>query len=210
VHAVVGLHPHHASELAVEGERLRELAATDEFVGVGETGLDFYRNLSPREQQYEAFRFQLELAREARVPVVIHSRDSDVECFEELQAWSARVGRYLGPDREIGMMHCFAGDAELGARYVDMGFVLSIPGPVTYPGAKVRQHVARTLPLQSLVVETDAPALTPQSHRGRRNEPAYLLETIEFVAQLRGCEPAEVARSTAENAARLFALELPS
>ena len=210
VYAVAGLHPHRAKDLPEQREQLRDLVAGGGFVGVGETGLDFYRNLSPREDQYEAFRFQLGLAREASLPVVIHSRDADAESFAVIEGWAGHAGRYLGPEREIGMMHCYAGDAELGERYRALGFLLSIPGPVTYPGSTRRQEVARTAPLGSLLVETDAPALTPQSHRGKRNEPAYILETIEFVAQLRGCTPEEVAHATAENAARLFGFELPA
>ena len=210
VHAVVGLHPHSAKDLPQQREQLREQALSGRFVGIGETGLDFYRNLSPPQEQYKAFRFQLELAREAELPVVIHSRDAGEESFAVIAKWAGRVGRYLGADREIGMMHCYDGDSELGARYRELGFLLSIPGPVTYPGAQLRQDVARTAPLQSLLVETDAPALTPQSNRGSRNEPAYILETIAFIAQLRGDTPEAVARATALNAARLFAFELPS
>ena len=210
IYAVAGLHPHRAKDLESERERLRELALGGGFVGIGETGLDWYRNLSPPEDQYAAFQFQLDLAREADLPVVIHSRDADEDSYAVIEAWATRVGRYLGAEREIGMMHCYAGDAALGERLIDLGFLLSIPGPVTYPQAKVRQDVARATPLRSLLVETDAPALTPQSHRGRRNEPAYVLETIEFIAQLRGDDAAEVARVTAENAARLFGFELPS
>ena len=209
VRAVAGLHPHRAKDLPQQRDQLRDLVAGGGFVGIGETGLDFYRHLSPQEDQYEAFRFQLELAREASLPVVIHSRDADEESFAVIEEWARRAGRYLGPDREIGMMHCYAGDAELGERFRELGFLLSIPGPVTYPGSARRQEVARTAPLQSLLVETDAPALTPQSHRGRRNEPAYILETIAFVAQLRGDPLEAVARATAENAARLFGFELP-
>ena len=209
VHAVAGLHPHRAKDLPQQRDQLRDLVAGGGFAGIGETGLDFYRNLSPQDEQYEAFRFQLELAREASLPVVIHSRDADEESFAVIEEWARHAGRYLGADREIGMMHCYAGDAELGERYRAIGFLLSIPGPVTYPGSKRRQEVARTAPLESLLVETDSPALTPQSHRGERNEPAYILETIEFVAQLRGDSLETVARATAENAARLFGFEPP-
>ena len=210
VHAVVGLHPHSARDLRQQRDQLREQVLSGDFVGVGETGLDFYRNLSPPDAQYEAFRFQLELAREAELPVVIHSRDAGEESYAVIAEWAGRVGRYLGADREIGMMHCYDGDTELGERYRALGFLLSITGPVTYPGAQQRQDVARTAPLQSLLVETDAPALTPQSNRGSRNETAYILETIAFIAQLRGETPEVIARATAENAARLFAFELPS
>jgi TatD DNase family protein len=207
VHAVAGLHPHRAKELPQQHKQLRELVFEGGFVGIGETGLDFFRNISSPEAQYEAFRFQLDLAREASLPVVIHSRDADEESFAVIAEWAQHTGRYLGPNREIGMMHCYAGDTELGERYRALGFLLSIPGPVTYPDSKQRQDIARTIPLESLLVETDSPALTPQSHRGRRNEPSYILETIHFIAQLRNERPELIAKVTAENTSRLFGFD---
>jgi TatD DNase family protein len=208
VHAVTGLHPHSASRFADEREALSGLLATGEYVGVGEIGLDFYRNLSPHDVQYEALRAQLEMAREHQLPVVIHSRDADAECFAELSAWADRVGRYLGPDREIGMLHCFAGDAGLAAAYVELGFLISVPGTVTYKGNDRGQEVARTVPLASMLVETDAPYLAPGTHRGSRNEPAYVVETARFVAAVRGSEVARVTDAAAENTARLFGFGL--
>lgn len=208
VHAVAGLHPHRAKELAQQHQQLRELVSAGGFVGIGETGLDFFRNISSPDAQYEAFRFQLDLARETSLPVVIHSRNADKESFSVIAAWAQHAGHYLGPDREIGMMHCYAGDTELGERYRALGFLLSIPGPVTYPGSKKRQDIARTMPLESLLVETDSPALTPQSRRGKRNEPSYILETINFIAQLRNERPELVAKVTAENASRLFGFNI--
>ncbi len=208
VHAVAGIHPHEAEHLVREREPLREAVAGGGFVAIGEIGLDFFRNLSPPEQQYEAFRWQLDLAREANLPVVIHSRDADEESFAVLDEWAQRVGRYLGPDREIGMMHCYAGDAELAQRYVDLGFVLSVPGTVTFPKNERGQQVARSVPLGSMLVETDCPYLTPVPWRGKRNEPAYVTETVRFVSTLRGDPPEAVARATSENTARLFDLDL--
>ena len=209
VHAVAGLHPHDAKRLAEEREMLRSLLDGGEFVGVGEIGLDFYRNLSPPEAQYEALRWQLELARTLALPVVIHARDADEACFKELSGWARRVGRYLGPDREIGMMHCFAGDSELGERYREIGFLISLPGTVTYANNTRGRELARLLPLAAMLVETDCPYLSPQPHRGKRNEPAYVLQTVRAVAALRGCTPEEVASATARNAARLFGFALP-
>ncbi|RLT44522.1 MAG: TatD family deoxyribonuclease [Chloroflexi bacterium] len=208
LHAVTGLHPHGASRFAEEREVLRTLLETGEYVGVGEIGLDFYRDRSPREAQFEAFRWQLDLAREVERPVVIHSRDADAESYAEISAWAARVGRYLGPDREVGMLHCFSGDAELAARYVELGFLISVPGTVTYQKNDRGQGVARSVPLAAMLVETDAPYLAPRPHRGTRNEPAYVVETARFVAALRGCDLDEVAQATAENAARLFGFSL--
>lgn len=209
VHAVAGLHPHEASRLAEEQPGLRTLIEGGGFAAVGEIGLDFYRNLSPPEAQYAAFEWQLALAREAELPVVIHSRNADEECFAVLAGWAGRVGRYLGPEREIGMMHCFAGDAALAARYIALGFVISIPGTVTYPNNARGREVACTIPLTAAVLETDCPYLTPVPRRGQRNEPAYVVETARFVADQRGCSPAELARVTSANAARFFGFAAP-
>ena len=211
VHAVVGLHPHEAKHLEDQRAALTELAASGDFVAVGEIGLDFFRNISPAEAQYEAFRWQLELAREHELPVVIHSRDADDESCAILAEWAGRVGRYLGEDRPIGMLHCYAGDDELAGLYLSLGFLISIAGPVTYPNNDRLQTVARSIPLTGMLIETDCPYLTPVPHRGRRNEPAYVVETARFVAELRGETPEVIARATAANARRLFGIneELP-
>ncbi|PKN80174.1 MAG: hydrolase TatD [Chloroflexi bacterium HGW-Chloroflexi-9] len=208
IHAVAGLHPHEAQHLERERASLRATVEGGGVVGVGEIGLDFFRNISPPDAQYEALRWQLDLAREYDLPVVIHSRNADEECFDVIAEWQRRVGRYLGPDREIGMMHCFAGNLELAVRYADLGFLISVPGTVTYSNNAQGQEVARLMPLAGILIETDCPYLTPVPHRGRRNEPAYVVHTARFVASLRDCDPAEVARETAANAARLFGFTL--
>lgn len=211
IHPVVGLHPHDAQHLDQQRADLERLAETGDFVAIGEIGLDFYRNISPPDAQDTAFRWQLDLARRHNLPVVIHSRDADDATFAILEDWATSVGRYLPPTkdgtpREIGMLHCFAGDAQLAARYLDLGFLISIPGTVTYNNNQRGQDVARSLPLTGMLLETDCPYLTPVPHRGRRNEPALVVETARFVAQLRG-EPAEqVARAAADNTRRLFGL----
>lgn len=208
VYAVAGLHPHNAKDLHTQRDELRALAHSGDFVAIGEIGLDFFYNHSPLDAQFEAFAWQLDLAREAELPVVIHCREADEDGYAVLSEWASRVGRYLGPDREIGMLHCFAGDVELAQRYVDLGFLISIPGPVTYKNNDRGQAVARSVPLAAMLVETDAPYLTPTPYRGTRNEPAYVVETARFVADLRGCDFDEVATATAENAARLFGFTL--
>lgn len=210
IHAVAGIHPHEARHLAAQRAGMRKLLESGSFVGVGEIGLDFHYNHSPRNAQFEAFTWQLELAREFDLPVVIHCREADDDGFVVLQEWAARVGRYLGTEREIGMLHCFAGDSDLARSYVDLGFLISVPGPVTYKNNDRGQQVARSVPLSAMLVETDAPYLTPNPHRGTRNEPAYVVETIRKVAELRGCTPDEVASATSLNAGRLFAFEVPA
>jgi TatD DNase family protein len=206
VHAVVGLHPHEAKHLDVQRDGLTELAASGNFVAVGEIGLDFFRNLSPVETQYEAFRWQLKLAREHELPVVIHSRDADDESCAILAEWAGHVGNYLGPDRPIGMLHCYSGDDELADLYLSLGFLISIAGPVTYRNNDRLRTVARSIPLTGMLIETDCPYLTPVPHRGRRNEPAYVVETARFVAELRGKRPELIANATAANARRLFGI----
>ncbi len=208
VFAVAGVHPHSARDFDAEHDALRALLDAGGFVGIGEIGLDFFRNISPPEQQFAAFAVQLELAREYALPVVLHVRNADEDAYAQVEPWARRVGRYLGAEREIGMLHCYAGDAELAARYVELGFAISVPGPVTYPGNTRGQEVARTVPLASLLVETDAPYLTPVPYRGTRNEPAYVVETVRAVAALRGCTAEDVAAATARNAARLFGVTL--
>jgi len=207
--AVAGLHPHEARHLEREREALAALVGGGGFVGIGEIGLDFYRNFSPPEAQYAAFRWQLALAREHALPVVVHSRAADAETFEVLEEWSRRVGRYLGREREIGMLHCFAGDVALAARYVELGFLISVPGTVTYPSNTRGQEVACTIPLEAMTLETDCPYLTPVPRRGERNEPAYVAHTARYVAGLRGIAAERVAQTTGQNALRLFGVRAP-
>ena len=209
----VGLHPEHAARMADERAAIEALATDPATRAIGEIGLDRSRaewsQPGPaRAAQEAAFAWQLDLARERRLPVVVHARDADETCYAVLAAWAARAGRYLGRDREVGMMHCFAGDAALAARYLELGFLISVPGTVTFANSARGQAVARALPLAGMLIETDSPYLTPEPHRGKRNEPACVAETARFVATLRGCAPDDVARATAENAARLFDVTL--
>jgi TatD DNase family protein len=207
IYATVGVHPHEAASLTIQDlDTLGALAESPKVVAIGEIGLDFYRNLSPPEAQRRAFQQQLNVARELSLPVVIHARQADEETFEILAGFAGSDRNEWPADRPIGVMHCFAGDVALAQRYIDLGFVISIPGTVTYPDAERLQAVCRALPLRSMVIETDAPYLSPVSHRGRRNEPAYLAETAGFIAALRGETYAEVASGTSETAARLFGL----
>ncbi|MEI6665677.1 MAG: TatD family hydrolase [Chloroflexota bacterium] len=208
IHAVTGIHPNAALRLEEERAGLEALLATGEYVGVGEIGLDFYRERAPHELQFEAFRWQLSLAREYELPVVIHTRNADAESFGVLSEWADQVGRYLGADREIGMLHCFSGDAALALAYIDLGFVISVPGTVTYKNNDRGQEVARVVPLANMLIETDAPFLAPVPHRGSRNEPAYVADTARFVAGLRGCDVDEVTTAAAQNTARLFGFTL--
>jgi TatD DNase family protein len=206
VFATVGLHPHEAARWPEDGPALRALAAEPGVVALGEMGLDFYRNLSSPEEQRRAFSAQLDLAAELGKPVVIHDRDAHEAVLDLLGPWSERVAAENRLDRPFGVMHCFSGDLALARRCTDLGLLISIAGPVTYPASGALAEVARVLPLEDLILETDAPYLPPQPWRGRRNEPAYLRFTAESVADLRGIALATLAEATAQNARRLFRL----
>ncbi len=205
VYATVGVHPHDAKTLTrKDGDELARLAESPKVVAIGEIGLDFFRDLSPREDQYLAFREQLAIARAVKLPVVIHSRNADEEVYEVLAEHAEEVA--APEDRLIGVMHCYPGDLSLALRYIRLGFAISIAGPVTYAKSKVTRAVAGAIPLTSMTVETDAPYLPPQRIRGQRNEPANVRDVAEFVAQLRGTPYETVAEETAKTASRLFGL----
>jgi TatD DNase family protein len=207
VYATVGLHPHNAKDLDGRTlDALERLAESPKVVAIGEMGLDLYRKLSPPDVQMDAFRRQLDLARRLSRPVVIHSRQADGETFDILASYEQRALPDWPKDRPLGVMHCFAGDLMLALRYIQIGFMLSIPGTCTYPKAERISAVAGGIPLRWMAVETDAPYLTPQSHRGRRNEPAYLVDTVARIADLRGDSFDSIASRTAVATAWLFGL----
>lgn len=202
VYATVGLHPHGARLLdGASVDALRQLCSRERVVAIGEIGLDYYRDRQPRPIQQECLRQQMELACEVDLPVVFHIREAHQDF---LRIAADYVGRLPG-----GVLHCFSGDWPVAARCLDMGFYLSIPGTVTYTKAEAQQEVTRKAPLERLLVETDAPFLAPVPFRGKDNEPAYIIYTVQKIAQLRGCSYEEVAGRTTENAARVLGLELP-
>ena len=200
VWASAGIHPHDAAEADEAAfAEIERLAGHPRVVGIGEIGLDFFRNLSPRDAQERTLRRLLDLARRVRKPVLVHCRDAHAETLAILD--EARVGE-VG-----GIMHCFSGDVAIARRCLDLGLTISLAGPVTYPSARALPDVARFVPADRLVVETDCPYLPPQGHRGRRNEPAYLAVTAARVAALRG-EPLDtLARRLSDNARRLFRVD---
>lgn len=205
--AAAGCHPHDARGMDDASlARLAELAQHPSVVAVGEIGLDFYRDLSPRERQIEVFRRQLETAAKVGKPVAVHCREAHETLFSLVEAWSRRLGGRLPDGRPLGVMHYFSGDAGLGHRYVELGLLVSVHCSVTYPKNGRLQEVARRLPLDALVVETDSPYGAPQSRRGQRNEPAYVLEAVAKIAELRSEPIEQVAEATVENALRLFGL----
>jgi TatD DNase family protein len=198
--ASAGIHPHDAAEADEPAfAEIERLAGHARIVAIGEIGLDFFRNLSPREAQERTFRRLLDLARRRGKPVLVHCRDAHVETL-------AILGE-AGVGEPGGIMHCFSGDVAIARRCLDLGLTISLAGPVTYPSARALPDVARFVPADRLVVETDCPYLPPQGHRGRRNEPAYLALTAARVAALRG-EPLDtLAPRLTDNARRLFRVE---
>lgn len=207
VHATIGVHPHDAKTLTPKDiDELDRLADSASVVAVGEIGLDFYRNLSPREDQFRAFREQLALARTLQLPVVVHSRDADEETYQVLAEYEREALPDWPKDRPLGIMHCFAGDLPLALRYIELGFVISVPTTCTFPNAARQRAVAAGIPLRWMALETDSPYLAPQPYRGKRNEPAYIVEAVSCIAELRGVSAEEVADRTALTTAWLFGL----
>jgi TatD DNase family protein len=192
-----GVHPHEA-RLAHEGvyDELRALAREGRIVAVGEVGLDFHYDHSPRDAQREAFRRQIRLARDVGLPIVVHTREADAETVAILEEEGAAEAG--------GVVHCFTGGHELARRALDLGFLISFSGVVAFPRAEVIQQVAREVPEDRLLVETDAPFLAPPPHRGRRNEPAFVVDVARKVAELRGATVEAVAGLARRNHARLF------
>lgn len=204
VYAAVGIHPHEANTLndGVLAE-LRALAQHPKVVAIGEIGLDYYRDYSPRPVQRQAFQQQLTLARETGKPIIVHDREAHQDVMDMLCQW------VQGSQRPVGVMHCFSGDLAMARQAMEMGFFISIAGPLTFTNARRLPELVRALPLDRLVVETDCPYLTPHPHRGKRNEPAYVRLVAEAIAQIKGMPLEQVARMTTANARALFGLESP-
>ncbi len=197
LYPTAGVHPHDARGAGCEiRERIEELCRRPECVGVGETGLDFFKQHSPPEDQIESFLWQLDLARRLQKPVVVHCRDAHAE--------TARLVQEFAGVR--GVMHCYTFGPDELAPYLEAGFMISFSGVVTYPGNEANRAAAAVVPDEQLLVETDCPFLAPQGRRGKRNEPAFVRQVLEQVAELRDSGVEELARQTSANAARLFGL----
>jgi TatD DNase family protein len=200
IYATVGVHPHDASKATSESyARLKELLQHPKVVALGEIGLDYHYDHSPREVQREAFLEQMRIAGEASKPIVIHTREAWEDTIALLET-------YWRPHGLGGIMHCFSGNADQAALCVDLGFHLSFGGILTFPKSADIQEAARRAPADRLLIETDAPYLAPVPHRGKRNEPAYVAETARKLAQLRGVSPEEIAQTTTENFRKLLGM----
>jgi TatD DNase family protein len=197
----IGYHPHNADDIDSKGlEELGRLALEPKVVAWGEIGLDFFRRHSHPKRQIEAFEQQLEMASRFHLPVIVHDRDAHDEIFAIL---SKKENEGLR-----GVIHCFSGDYDLAMALINVGYYISIPGTVTYAKAVNVQDVASRIPIDRLLVETDAPFLAPVPKRGKRNEPLFVNHTARKIAQLRGIDFEEFCLKTSENAKRLFGLNL--
>jgi TatD DNase family protein len=204
VYCTVGIHPHEAaSEPDVDVARLVELTKHPKVIGIGETGLDFYYDHSPRDRQAAVFRTHIAAAREAGLPLVVHSRNADRETAELLEEGDAGA-------RLQGLIHCFSTTKELSERAIKIGFLISLSGILTFKNAGEVRDIAREIPTDHLLVETDAPYLAPVPHRGKRNEPSFVTHTASYLAELRGMAPAELAAATTANFFRLFTKARPA
>lgn len=200
LYCTVGVHPHEADreDDAADAARLAKLARHPKVIGIGETGLDYYYEHSVRARQQAAFRAHLAAARETGLPVVVHTRDADRDVMALLREEAGKGG-------VSGLLHCFAASRELAECALELGFYISFSGIVTFKKAEPVRAVAREVPLDRLLVETDAPYLAPVPYRGKRNEPAYVVHTAAVVAAERGLPVEALAEATTDNFFRLFA-----
>ncbi len=199
IFCTVGIHPHEAANEQAAVDSLLSLADHPKVVGIGETGLDYFYEKSPREPQIENFRAHMRAAHASGLPLVIHTRDADADTAGLLD-WAA--GELPGT---IGVLHCFTSSLELAQKGIAHGYYVSISGIVTFKNAEDLRATVRALPLERLLVETDSPYLAPIPKRGKPCEPSYVLHTAQFVADLKGVSLAELGRVTSENFYRLFA-----
>lgn len=200
IYAVVGWHPVDAIDCTEEDLKWIEgLAEHPKVVGIGETGLDYHWDKSPKDIQQELFRKQIQLAKKVNLPIIIHNRDATADVVRILKEEEAK--------ETGGIMHCFGGSVETAKECIDMNFLISLGGPVTFKNAKTPKEVATEIPLSKLLIETDAPYLAPHPYRGKRNEPVYVTLVAEEIAKLKGLSIEEVALATTANAQSLFKID---
>lgn len=201
VYATIGVHPHNAKDIKKDDLlNIKALANDKKVVAYGEIGLDFFKNFSPKDVQLKVFEEQLDIAEELRLPIVIHERNAQKEVYSILRSRDKKENR--------GVIHCFSGDVDIAKKFIELGFLISIPGIVTFKKADTLRQVVKHISLDSILLETDAPFLAPEPFRGKINEPSYILWTARAVASLRGIHLEEVAHITTENAKRIFKIEV--
>jgi len=202
LYATVGIHPHSANTLNRKTlDKLRELAANPKVVAIGEIGLDYYRNLSPREVQKQAFETQLSLAQELQLPIVIHDREAHADILQALSAFKGKI---------MGVMHCFSGNKEMAQQCIELGFKISFNGTITYPKNHELREIAKWIDLKNMLLETDCPFLAPQEVRGKRNEPSFLPMIAQEIANLKRISVDDLAETTTKNAEEILKLSATS
>lgn len=200
IYAAIGVHPHSAKEVnTMVMEQLKELALNEKVIAIGEIGLDYYYDNSPRDIQRKWFIEQLKLAKELDLPVIIHTRDAMGETFDILK------NNQNGNVR--GVLHCYSGSLEMALEYIKMGFYISLGGPVTFKNARLVREVAEAVPLDKLLIETDCPYLTPEPYRGKRNEPVYVKYVAEKIAEVKKISYDELVKATNRNTKKLFGIK---
>jgi TatD DNase family protein len=200
IYAAVGVHPHSAKDMNEDTLKiLKALSKNDKVVAIGEIGLDYHYDNSPRDVQKKWFKEQIKLAKELNLPIIIHTREAQKDTFD--------IVKEEYDENLRGVLHCYSGSLEMAREYLDMGFYISFAGPITFKNSKVPKQVAKEVPLDKLLVETDCPYLTPEPHRGKRNEPLYVRYVASTIAELKGITFEEVARRTKENAIRFFEIQ---
>lgn len=200
VYAAVGVHPHSAKEVDDSTlEILKSFASREKVIAIGEIGLDFHYDNSPRDVQRKWFKKQLDLAKEVDLPVVIHSRSATQETFDIIK--EAQDGKLRG------VLHCYSDSVEIALEYLKLGFYISLAGPVTFNNTRVLKEVAKIVPLDKLLIETDSPYLTPDPNRGKRNEPAYVRYVAAEIAELRGMSCDDLIKATNKNTKELFGIK---
>jgi len=200
IYATIGIHPHEAKEVTPKYlDELSKLAKHPKVIAWGEIGLDYFYNHSPGETQHKVFRDQMALAHHAKLPIIIHCRDAWSDCMHMLE-------QHWKPTGIGGILHCFSSTLGDARRGIDMDFLISFAGNSTYPKAQNLRDVAKALPLEKILIETDSPYLAPQPYRGKRNEPAYVAEVARIIASVRDLSADEIAAATSENFRRLFRL----
>ena len=212
-YAAVGVHPHDAKTMDdTVLFMIKSLAKKNKVQAIGEIGLDYHYDFSPREEQRQWFRKQIRLANELKLPIIIHSREADQETMDILKEEKAFSETRKGwfPKKLDGtgdarvLLHCYSGSAEMAEQYIKLGGTISVAGPVTYKNNKKTQKVVETISIDNLLVETDAPYLTPEPHRGKQNKSPYVEHTVRRIALIKDMEFEEVAKATCENAKRFF------
>jgi TatD DNase family protein len=200
IYASVGIHPHDAQREFDKVEEIERLALQEKVVAIGEIGLDYYYNDPPKEFQKEVFTKQIRLAKKLNLPIIIHDRDAHGDILDILkQEWTKDLR---------GVFHSYSGSVEMAFQVIEMNFYISLGGPVTFKNAKKPKEVAKAVPIEKLLIETDSPYLTPEPYRGKRNTPVYVKFVAEKIAELRDMSCDEVCRITAENAMKLFTIHI--